>query len=98
MLKTIVGAMALAAAFPANAGTDLGNRVVRFDDLNLASPTGMARLERRIDAAARGVCDASSTRALPPSEAMARRSCVTRAKDDARQQIASLDLETTLGG
>lgn len=57
MLKSIACALALATALPAAASQTVTNHeVVRFDDLNLASPAGIAVLERRVASAARRVC------------------------------------------
>ena len=99
MLKTITAALTLTvgafAALPATAAPD--SRVVRYDDLNLASPAGVERLERRIDQAARAICGFSSTR-TGPGELAASRACLAKAKARAREQMASIDADQTYGG
>ena len=54
MFKTIACVFALAAAVPAVADT----RVVRYDDLNLATTSSVERLETHIHNAAHQVCGA----------------------------------------
>lgn len=102
MLKSIVCALALAATFPALAadGGSLASesRIVRYDDLNLASPAGMKRLERRIDAAARAVCGLGSAGPTAPSEFAKSRVCMTAAKAGAAKQVAALDIAQARGG
>ena len=99
MLKTIACVLALstslAASLPATAAD---SRLVRYDDLNLANRAGMERLERRISAAAKGVCGANSTVALPLGEAVQTKSCIAKARASAREQIAALETDTALGG
>lgn len=91
MLKTIFGALALAATLPASAATEVETRVVRFDDLNLANAAGMARLERRINAAARSVCGFRSLHEMPANFAAQAWNCVVKAKANAMRQVAAID-------
>lgn len=99
MPKTFAAALALTAGafatLPAAAAPD--SRVVRYDDLNLASPAGVERLERRIEQAARSVCGFSNSR-TGPGEFAASRACLARAKARAREQMAAIDTDQTLGG
>lgn len=96
MLKTMIGALALAATLPAAAGE---TRLVRYDDLNLASPAGMERLQRRIDAAARGVCgDENSRRVLGVAAQAGIRACMAEAKAKAARQVTALDPNQARGG
>lgn len=95
MLKTLIGAMALAATVPAFA---VESRVVRYDDLNLASPAGIERLERRINGAARLVCGArkdnrESLMLLPET-----RKCIADAKARAMAKVAVLEANAARGG
>ena len=96
MLKTMIGALALAATLPAAAAAE--TRLVRYDDLNLASPAGFERLERRINHAAREVCRASSdyrqTLILLPET----KKCIAEAKAGAMAQVARLDAGAVRGG
>lgn len=92
MFKAIACALALTASLPA-AANDLVETsvIVRHDDLKLSSPAGMERLERRIHAAARTVCGASTSRELALGVAARNRACVTKAKAGAMAQVALLD-------
>lgn len=91
MMKAIVCASALAACLPAAAAasdTVVQQEVVRFDDLNLGSPAGIKTLERRINAAARRVCNYHDPRGssyLVPKEVS---DCMDNALASARQQVA----------
>lgn len=100
MLKTTIGALALAATLPAAATPALHyeSRVVRFDDLNLASPAGFDQLERRIDAAARAVCGARAGVLVSPSELALTRACMIQAKAKAAKQVATLRPDGARGG
>ena len=101
MLKTLIGALALTAALPAAATTDAGQQesvIVRYDDLNLANPTGMERLERRINAAARQVCGVGSASRTRPGEFAQGRACMAAAKAKAAKQVAALEIAPARGG
>ena len=98
MLKTITFALAAAAAATtAVPATAQESRVVRYDDLNLASQAGVERLERRIDQAARSVCGYGFERTRP-GELARSRECFAKARAQAREQMARLDSYQTLGG
>lgn len=94
MFKTVIGALALAAAIPAAAGD---RQVVRYDDLNLASPVGIQILERRIDAAARDVCGKRAGR-TNLSDFTAAHQCMAEAKARAGRQVAALATSPARGG
>ena len=51
-----LGAPVLASAAPAAVDTDVPQQVVKYADLNTASPAGQAALQTRIRAAASQVC------------------------------------------
>lgn len=93
MLKSIACGLALAASLPAAAAapdTNVERRqtTVHYDDLNLASPNGIAALERRLVGAARDVCGYAEARhytRIVPSSVSA---CVTAALASAREQVA----------
>ena len=96
MLKTMIGALALATSVSAVAGE---SRVVRYDDLNLATPAGMERLERRIDSAARSVCRTPSTERVMGLAANAEiQACIAAAKAKAAPQVAALGRAQARGG
>lgn len=87
MYKTIVSAIAIAAALPATAESV----VVPTHDLDLASTAGMDRLERRIASAARRVCGDIGSSARGVHERLQITACVARAKATAASQVAALD-------
>lgn len=92
MLKLLTCALALTASLPAVAANPeraVRNEVVRFDDLNLASPAGVATLERRINSAARRVCDFRDSRGSTLLVSKDLSQCMTNALASARQQVAA---------
>jgi UrcA family protein len=58
---------------------------VRFADLNLSNPAGQAALDRRIESAARRVCEP----AMPVGSRAAHRLAESRCKAEVRQQVAA---------
>jgi UrcA family protein len=78
---------AIAAVFVAGSavGTETSaavrQQVVGYSDLNLRSPAGTLALYRRIQAAAKGVCEARNTRDL--AETSRARACLERAVREA---------------
>lgn len=94
MFKTIFGVLALAAALPAAAAE---SRTVRYDDLNLASPAGQDRLQRRIDGAARDVCGGGQTRESLAMLAETQK-CIAEARTRARAQVARAIRADARGG
>ena len=96
MMKTLIAALALTATLPALAGE---SRVVRYDDLNLASPAGMERLERRIDRAARSICGLGGTARFVGVRALeAADDCLAKAKAGAARQVAAAEARQARGG
>ncbi len=106
MLKTPLSAAAMAAALiasPALAGTpakDTGaqSMVIKYSDLNLATAEGQERLERRINAAARKVCNIDRQRTGTRIQSAKNKACYAKARKSARNQMASLISETRRGG
>ena len=91
MLKLIVAGVALAASIPAAAVAaepNVKSEMVRFDDLNLTSPAGIATLERRINAAARRVCNYYDDRGASRIVSKEVTSCLDDALASARQEVA----------
>lgn len=64
-------------------------RLVRYSDLDLASPEGQARLDARLRYAAARVCETSAG-PHPLSEEISSRRCYTRALNGARQSFAAV--------
>ncbi|MFA6218772.1 MAG: UrcA family protein [Erythrobacter sp.] len=90
------GLAAPAAAIPANA--EPYSMRVKYSDLNLATPEGLAHLERRIDNAARKVCgferSVTGTRLRSPQVD----ACRENAKAKAMAHVAAVIKERTRGG
>lgn len=94
MFKSIAYGAALVASFAGMTAAasavepEVNREVVRFDDLNLANPAGVAILERRIASAARRVCgyDQARRNSLIVSRDIS--TCMTNALATARQQVA----------
>jgi len=71
---------------------------IKYADLNLASAEGQARLERRIDAAAKKVCQLGKHRTGTRIPSTERKECYAKARQSARSQMASLMNSKRLGG
>lgn len=91
-------------ATPAMAGNDMASKQtaptmeIKYSDLNLASAEGQAKLKRRIDAAARKVCQLGKHRTgtrIPSSES---KKCFAKARQSARSQMATLMNGQRFGG
>ena len=95
MLKTLIGALALAATVPAVAAE---SRTVRYDDLNLASAAGIERLESRINGAARQVCGARDDYRQSLMLQAETKKCIADAKARAMAQVARLEASAARGG
>lgn len=103
VLSAAIAGAALIAA-PATAGPKLSQKnvgqsvAVSYADLNLGTVAGQKALERRINAAAKKVCQwdkhAVGTRILSPD----RRACFDKARQSAKKQMASLINTTARGG
>lgn len=103
MFKTMIGTFALAVALSASPAAaapavDTATRTVRIDDLNLATPYGLAVLDRRVDAAARSVCKISGARTAALGERAEPRSCIIAAKTAAARRIAAVTTQHARGG
>lgn len=96
MFKTILCVTALAVAVPAAAAAD--SRVVRYDDLNLASERGVKTLERRINAAAREVCGATYDYRQSLTIQAQTQKCMAEAKARAFSDLAARDIGVARGG
>jgi UrcA family protein len=77
--------LALSASQPACAGT----RIVSYTDLDLSTQEGQAKLDARIRAAAKQVCNLHH-RDLSAADAEAGRACFARAMADARRDRANI--------
>ena len=102
-MKTLTIAAATLAmavtATPALAGSgDVASKSVGYADLNLSTPEGQARLDQRIESAAKSVCRVYEIRTgtrLPSSQANA---CLANARASAKKQVSAVMAETQRGG
>ena len=83
----------LLAAAPASASPDPGARrvTVRFDDLDVHAPAGVAALDGRLRAAANVVCGPAPLSPAELTRAQAFRHCRRTAIAEARAQVAQAD-------
>lgn len=101
MLKSLASAAVLAAAAltaPVASAQDTRSIEVRYDDLNLETTAGQARLETRIGSAVRSVCGVA-----PGPQSLAHRAasqaCARAARDKASLEVATrMSRNTRLGG
>lgn len=87
MMKLIFGMALVVAATPAMAGDESANRPtrqVRTSDLNVSTPEGIAALDRRINVAARAICDSPDQSDLRAR--IAYRKCVAATRQAAQPQ------------
>ncbi|MEP2735296.1 MAG: UrcA family protein [Erythrobacter sp.] len=106
MFKTPLTAVALGAALiaaPAFAGTPAPqsgaqSAAIYYADLNLDTAAGQEQLERRIDAAARKVCNVGKHRTGTRIPSAGSKACFAKARQSARSQMASVISETRRGG
>ncbi len=96
MNKYLLPLVALAMAGTAAAAQDVTSVVVRFGDLDLNSPTGVARLHKRIRNAAESVCNRLDTRILGLRDAYDE--CVKEAMSNGVSAVANPNLSNFHAG
>ena len=77
-------------AFAGKPGDDIPNETVKFQDLNVSSPAGVAELYQRIHAAARRVCRVGEGRDLEMAQRA--KTCANEAEARAVTQVGSAGL------
>ena len=97
-----IGAATLALAFTAspalaNSG-EFETKDVEFADLNLNSPEGQARLERRIDSAAKSVCNVYEQRLGTRLRSPEHVACLANARANGKKQMAAIVADQRRGG
>lgn len=95
---TLTLGSAIATVTPAYAATESRQIEVSYADLNLETDAGRATLERRLDKAARNVCDADSSaigRRIAPRQET---ECLAKARSLATEQVARIMQREALGG
>ncbi|MEL6878239.1 MAG: UrcA family protein [Pseudomonadota bacterium] len=102
MLKTAITATALglaALSTPAIAGGEKAPAVtVEIADLNLSTPEGQERLDRRIETAARKVCGLDAVRTGTRMRSARSERCYTEAMKSVEQQVAAMIEAKQRGG
>ncbi|OYX65582.1 MAG: hypothetical protein B7Y88_07980 [Sphingomonadales bacterium 32-64-17] len=96
-LAIAASALALAPTVSAAEGDQRSTRVA-YADLDLASAEGMAELDRRIDTAAREVCNADQQATGTRIESRSARQCVETAKTQLDRHFAQIKRNANLGG
>ncbi|MEP0390525.1 MAG: UrcA family protein [Erythrobacter sp.] len=93
---TLALAFSTGPAF-ANPG-EVQTKSIAFADLDLNSPQGQERLERRIEAAARSVCSAHESHLGTRLRSSQHNACIANARAQAKKQIASAVSNQRRGG
>ena len=98
-IKIAIAAAALALA-PAVSAAETGQRTtgVTYSDLDLTTPEGVAELDRRIDTAAREVCEADRQQTGTRLRSREARDCVEMAKTQLDRHFAVIKRNANLGG
>jgi UrcA family protein len=98
MTRTLAAAAAAFATFACFATTSQAfaeTAVVQVDDLDLSSAKGQAKLEQRINRAAKAVCSEAATGSRIASVDS---ECVGRARAAIERQLASRRVQSQTGG
>ncbi|MEO1489698.1 MAG: UrcA family protein [Pseudomonadota bacterium] len=87
------------AATPAFAtSAEVKTETVSFADLDLSTQAGQETLDRRVNAAAKRVCDTNSASTTNRLRSYDARKCLAKARASARQQVATVTLKQQRGG
>ncbi|WP_298306546.1 UrcA family protein [uncultured Erythrobacter sp.] len=102
-MKTLAIASAtLALAFTASpalaSSSDLPTKDVSYADLNLNTPQGQARLETRLESAARSVCRSHERRSGTRIRSPHLDACLANARASAKKQMAAVMADQRRGG
>ncbi|MBV7258597.1 UrcA family protein [Erythrobacter crassostreae] len=86
-------------ATPAMAGSkDVPVEKISTEGLDLDTPAGQKMLDRRIDRAARSVCNANQARTGTRLKNVQARACVAKARASAKRQVTAMIEDERLGG
>lgn len=94
---TMIASTAIATPAFADEGTGTSMHV-KYDDLNLATPRGQARLEQRIRRAAKKVCEFDEQHTGTKGRPVEVRECYSLALASANRELALLIADNRLGG
>jgi len=78
--------------------SEVHTKMVDYADLNLSSPEGQERLERRIESAARSVCSVHENRSGTRLRSPELDACLANARAGAKKQVASIMTDQRRGG
>ncbi len=102
MLKTAISAAALSLAVvatPVMAGSDeKPTMTVETRDLDLSTVEGQERLDRRIDQAAKKICETNAVRTGTRLKSASRSSCYKNAVKSVEKQVATMIRDQQRGG
>lgn len=91
ILAAAAAVLGAATAFAAPAAAETPTSVaVKYSDLDLATSAGQARLERRIDSAARSACGMGEIRTGRFTPTTAQRQCYATTKSNVHDQVAEM--------
>lgn len=96
-LSAALVAPALAAG-PLEDNAPRRTTTIEIADLNLATPAGQRTLDKRIESAVREVCRTADIRTGTRITSREAQACHTRARAEARQQVAARINEAQRGG
>jgi UrcA family protein len=71
---------------------------VQYDDLDLATPEGQAKLDQRLEKAVRTVCRTPNNNGGSRILNLDARACLAKARADVRQQVAAITIDRQRGG
>ena len=97
MKKSLIALSAIGMVFTATPAF-AGGVEVEYRDLNLANAAGQQALERRIDRAAKEVCELNTVKTGSRLISADARQCYREAKKQAKRQLASNVDRKQLGG
>ncbi|WP_191229022.1 UrcA family protein [Aurantiacibacter xanthus] len=100
-IKLALAASALALAPTVSAAEGTGEQRsarVSYVDLDLATPEGVAELDRRIDSAAREICAVDGVTTGTRIRSRGARECYETAKSQLDRHFAQIKRDTNLGG
>ncbi|MEP5937702.1 MAG: UrcA family protein [Erythrobacter sp.] len=71
---------------------------VEYRDLNLSTPEGQAKLDKRVDRAAAQVCGLTGIRTGTRVRSSSSKKCYAKARKSVEKQVAGMIAETQRGG
>ncbi len=97
-LMTAAAGIALVATPALAADAPDQSMQISYRDLNLSTPEGQAKLDQRVDVAARQICELSTNTTGTRIQSRSKRACYDNAVKSVKQQIATLVAKDQRGG